>query len=139
MTSWVSVSLGMKASLGVRHRESRSASTPEGPADGSGRGGRAPDSIKGAPQVTTNPCFVGLESPVLSGRIIGVARGIAVAQDGDDRRGLGQSGDVPRRPLLPVHSLPAGLMVLSAMVFSCLEWGSINPSLNTGQAHPVTA
>jgi hypothetical protein len=37
--------------------------------------------------------------------LIGAARGIAVARADNDRRGLGQGGDVPRRPLQPVRSL----------------------------------
>ena len=59
---------------------------------------------QGRPSGATHPCFVGLESPVLSGRLIGAARWIAVARADDDRRGLGQGGDVPRRPLQPVRS-----------------------------------
>ena len=68
---------------------------------GTGRGGRDPTSSRDGPQVTTNPCFVCMGSPVLSERLIGAARGIAVAQARDDRRGLDQGGEATRRRLKP--------------------------------------
>ncbi len=61
--------------------------------------GGTPTRAGAALHVVSEQCFVGLESPVLSGRLIGATRGVAVDRAGDDRRGLGQGCDIPRRPL----------------------------------------
>src|SRR5574338_1237215 len=112
MTSWVSVSLGIVASIGVPRRGNRSASTAHSPAS-------CPVGAMGAPlaaeaiHIVSKQCFGCGGSPVLSGAAFRAILRLPAADIGGIQHGVSQGGEflpeVPTPPYSACTCLPTAV------------------------------